>query len=213
MKYNALIFDLDGTLTDSGPGIKKAVAYALSHMDLPVPEEDKLGVFVGPPLKDTFPKFGVPEERVDEAIALFREYYLDKGIFDNTVYPGTVEFLERMKKEGRQLYVATTKPQAAAELVLNHFGLMPYFTAVAGATADHTREKKEDIIAYLKTLASVSGTELMIGDTVLDVTGSAMHGIPCMGVDWGYGNLDDMRRAGVIGIVSSWNELVKFLDE
>lgn len=159
MKYNALIFDLDGTLTDSGPGIKKAVAYALSHMDLPVPEEDKLGVFVGPPLKDTFPEFGVPEERADEAIALFREYYLDKGIFDNTVYPGTVEFLERMKKEGRQLYVATTKPQAAAELVLNHFGLMPYFTAVAGATADHTREKKEDISSHISRPLQVSAAQ------------------------------------------------------
>lgn len=212
MKYRALIFDLDGTLTDSGPGIRKAAAFALSHLNLPVPEEKKLNAFVGPPLREEFPLFGVQEEQVDEAIRLFRLYYLDKGVFDNTVYPGTEEFLQKMKESGRKLYLATTKPEKIAHLVLDHFDLMKYFTFAAGATPDHTREKKADIIEYLRTLADVGDDALMVGDTILDVRGSAAHGIPCAGVSWGYGNTVEMKNAGAVMIADDWDKLAEFIE-
>ena len=123
----AILFDLDGTLTDSGEGIINCAQYAFQQMDYPVPPREEMGVFVGPPLWDTFEKFGIPKEQTDEAVRIFRSRYVPIGKFENTPYPGIRELLERLKEMGFLLYVATSKPETTAVEILEHFDLAKYF--------------------------------------------------------------------------------------
>ena len=126
-KIKAVLFDLDGTLTDSGEGISNCAQLALEHFGLPVPSREEMRVFVGPPLHDTLVKFGVPEDKAEEAIAVFRSRYVPIGIFENNPYPGIRELLDQLHAAGHRLYVATSKPETMAYTVLNHFDLAKYF--------------------------------------------------------------------------------------
>lgn len=205
-KYDSILFDLDGTLTDSGPGITRSAHNALVKMGIDAPEPKDLGFFVGPPLAQTFAQFGMSPEEVDKAIAIFRQRYTTIGKFENIPYDGIRELLQKLKSDGYRLFVATSKPEPVAVEIMEHFDLAEYFEVICGASLDHSRETKEAVIEYLLTQDSI-GKAVMIGDTHFDVLGAKEHGIPCIGVTWGFGNKTSMIEAGAIGIASTMDEL------
>ncbi len=211
MRETAILFDLDGTLTDSGEGILNCAELALRHFGLTVPDRTAMRVFVGPPLQDTFVKFGVAPEDAEEAVRVFRSRYLTVGKFENRVYDGIPETLEALRKAGFRLFVATSKPEATAIEILEKFGLSPYFEKICGATFDGTRDAKEAVIAYLKSLVSDLQNVIMVGDTAYDVLGAAAHNIPTIGVTWGYGKAEDMEKAGAVAIAHTPEALTSLL--
>ena len=212
MTPKAIFFDLDGTLTDSGEGIINCAAMALEYFGLPVPSREEMRVFVGPPLDQTFIKFGVPSEKAQEAIEVFRSRYRTVGKFENFPYPGIREALQTLKEQGHRLFVATSKPEVLANEVLGHFALAEFFEQIAGATLDGSRSHKADVITYLLGLTGEVGQTIMVGDTAFDVIGAAAHGIPTIGVAWGYGEVADMENAGAAHIVYTMEELVDALN-
>ena len=212
MKKKAVFFDLDGTLTDSGEGIINCATLALEHFGLPVPTRQEMRVFVGPPLDQTFVKFGIPADKTDEAIAVFRGRYRTVGKFENFPYPGVREMLQTLKEQGHRLFVATSKPEVLANEVLAHFELTAYFEKIAGATLDGSRSHKADVITYLRGLTGDVGQTIMVGDTAFDVLGAAEHGIPTIGVSWGYGEVADMEKAGAIAVADTMEQLVELIN-
>ena len=206
-----ILFDLDGTLTDSGEGIINCVIYALERFGLPIPSRESLRYFVGPPLHESFIKQGVPADQAEKAVAVYRERYIPIGKFENTPYPGIRELLETLKTEGHTLYVATSKPEQISIDVLEHFDLAKYFDRICGATMDTSRSNKEAVIAYLLEQNGRTDNIIMVGDTKFDVIGAKAHGIPCIGVSWGYGEIQDMLEAGASAIVHSTEELLNLI--
>ncbi len=213
MGQKAIFFDLDGTLTDSGEGIINCATLALEHFGIPVPSREEMGVFVGPPLDQTFIKFGIPAEKAQEAIDVFRSRYLVVGKFENAPYPGIRELLERLKNQGHRLFVATSKPETTAVEILHKFELAQYFEVICGATLDGTRVHKADVIAYLLGKIGTPENILMVGDTEFDVTGAAAHGIKTIGVSWGYGKVAAMEQAGAGAIAHTMEELEQFINQ
>ena len=213
MSKKAIFFDLDGTLTDSGEGIMNCAELGLRHFGLPVPPREEMRVFVGPPLDQTFIQFGVPADKAREAIEVFRSRYLTVGKFENYPYPGIREALEALKAQGHRLFVATSKPEPQAKEIMAHFALDPYFERIAGATLDGSRSHKADVITYLLSLTGDVGQTVMVGDTAYDVLGAAEHGIPTIGVSWGYGEVADMKKAGAVAIAHTMEEMVELLNQ
>lgn len=208
-----ILFDLDGTLTDSGEGIINCVIYALERFGLPIPERETLRYFVGPPLHESFVKQGVPADRAEEAVAVYRERYVPTGMFENTPYPGVRELLETLKEEGHTLYVASSKPEWMCVEILKHFGLDKYFEMICGATMDTSRTNKEAVIEYLIQKNGRADNMIMVGDTKFDVLGAAEHSIPTIGITWGYGEEKDMVNAGAIAIAHTPEELFVLLNK
>ena len=207
-----IIFDLDGTLTDSAEGITNSVKLVMSHFNIPIPGMDVLRTFVGPPLHGMFVKHGIPEDRIDEAIEIFRGRYVTIGKYENTPYPGVHALLQTLKDHGHTLFVATSKPEPQALDILTHFGLAGYFDCICGASLDRSRISKEEVLRYLLK-ADPEGTHLMVGDTVYDVVGAAALNIPTIGVSWGYGTAEDMLNAGAIGIADTMDQLLTLLEQ
>lgn len=205
MKY--ILFDLDGTLTDSGEGIMNCAKMALEHYGLPIPSEAEMRTFVGPPLHDSFIRFGVPAEEADNAVTIYRSRYIPIGAYENTPYPGIRELLAKLVDEGHKLYVATSKPEGMSVKILEHFDLAKYFTIICGASMDKSRSSKEAVIAYLLEQTGHVENTIMVGDTAFDVIGASAHGIPTVGVAWGYGKVEDMKNAGASAIVHTMQEL------
>ena len=206
-----ILFDLDGTLTDSGPGIMNCAKVALEHFHLPIPGEDVLRTIVGPPLDDSLIGLGVPAEKVWEGIAVFRERYTSIGKYENSPYPGIARLLEKLRADGHQLYVATSKPECMALDIMDHFDLSKYFTRICGATLDKSRASKSAVIAYLMEHCGQQDNMVMVGDTAFDVIGASSHGIPTVGVAWGYGKAEDMEKAGAAAIAESMDGLYEIL--
>ena len=206
-----ILFDLDGTLTDSGEGIINCVIYALERFGLPIPERESLRYFVGPPLHESFIRQGVPAERAEEAVAVYRERYVPTGMFENAPYPGVPELLKKLKEEGYTLYVASSKPEWMCVDILKHFGLAKYFTMICGATMDTSRTNKEAVIEYLIQENGRADNMIMVGDTKFDVLGAKAHGIPCIGVSWGYGTSAQMQEAGAVAIADTMEQLLNLL--
>ena len=213
MTKKAIFFDLDGTITDSGEGIMNCATLALEYFGLPVPSREEMRVFVGPPLDQTFIRFGVPADKTDEAIKVFRSRYTTVGKFENFPYPGVADMLQSLKEQGHRLFVATSKPEVMAIEVLRHFDLDGYFEQIAGATMDGSRSHKADVITYLLGMTGDVGQTLMVGDTAFDVIGAAAHGISTIGVSWGYGTVEDMEKAGAVAIAHSMEELVALINQ
>lgn len=213
MTPRPIFFDLDGTLTDSGEGIINCAILALNHFGLPIPSREAMRVFVGPPLDDTFVQFGVPRDRAEEAIAVYRSRYTTVGKFENFPYPGIREMLETLKERGHRLFVATSKPEDMSVEILQKFQLDAYFDHICGATYDGSRSDKADVIAYLLNRMDLSGTPVMVGDTAFDVAGAAVHHIPTVGVAWGYGQVQDMLGAGAAAIIKAPEELPRLLEK
>ena len=211
MAIKAILFDLDGTLTDSGEGIINCAILALKHFGCPIPTPEQMRTFVGPPLHESFIKYGVPADKADEAVAVFRSRYIPIGKYENKPYPGIHDLLKKLKEDGHTLYVATSKPETMANDVLEHFELAHYFDCICGASMDTSRSTKEDVIAYLLELSGRDENILMVGDTKFDVIGAAAHGIPTIGVSWGYGKVEEMVEAGAKAIAWSMDELLSLL--
>ena len=213
MTPKAIFFDLDGTLTDSGEGIMNCAKLALEHYGIPVPDIQALRVFVGPPLVDSFVKFGVPAEEANNAVAVYRSRYLTVGKFENFPYPGIEELLKKLKADGHKLYVATSKPETTSIEILEHFGLAKYFDIICGASMDQGRSSKAAVIAYLLEQCGRMEHTIMVGDTAYDVIGARAHGIPTVGVSWGYGEVADMVASGAISIATTTEELYAQLSQ
>ena len=207
----AILFDLDGTLTDSGEGIINCAIYALEHFGITPPSREELRVFVGPPLRDTFYRFGIPKDQLEEAIQVYRKRYIPIGLYENHPYKGISSLLQKLREQGNRLFVATSKPEWMAKAVLDKFDLSKHFEIIAGATMDGSRDDKAAVIAYLLSLLNEKQDSIMIGDTSFDVIGASTHGIPTIGVSWGYGSRDDLLQAGAIAIANSPEELLTLL--
>ncbi len=212
--YKYILFDLDGTITDSAPGITNSVAYALKRWNIEVEDKSTLNCFVGPPLAQSFEKyFGFSKEQALEAVDEYRVYYRDKGIFENIVYPGIPELLAELRAMGKKIILATSKPEFFAKQILEYFDLSKYFDLAAGATMDSSRTKKELVIAYaLGELGVTDPSEcIMVGDRDQDVNGARENGIECIGVLYGYGGREELESAGAAFIAETVEEILKFI--
>lgn len=212
--YKTLLFDLDGTITDSAPGITNSVSYALSKVGIQVSDKNELRHFVGPPLIDEFRKsYGFSEDEARQLVAFYREYYTVKGIFENNVYRGIPELLGTLQESGRKIILATSKPEVYAKKILEHFGLAKYFDFIAGASLDETRTKKDEVISYAldKTGTEDIKTTVMIGDREHDVLGAGKFGMDSIGVLYGYGDLAELSAAGATHIAETAEDILRFI--
>jgi len=212
--YKYVLFDLDGTLTDSAIGITNSVAYALKRWNIEVEDKSTLNRFVGPPLSWAFQTyFGFSEEQSFEAVDEYRVYYRERGIFENLVYPGVPEMLDAVRKTGKKVILATSKPEHFAKQILDHFDLTKYFDLVAGATMDYSRAKKGQVIAYaLKTFGVTDVSEcIMVGDRDQDVNGAREQGFDCIGVLYGYGGREELEASGAKYIAETVEDILKFI--
>ncbi|MDD7652786.1 MAG: HAD family hydrolase [Candidatus Faecousia sp.] len=213
MCYETIYFDLDGTLTDSGPGIMNAVAYALGAMGRPVPSRASMRRFIGPPLSYSFQAYeGMSPEDAHRAVELYRVYYNDRGKFENTPYPGIDRLLEALRAKGKRLYVATSKPEGLSVEILEHFGLAGYFERIAGSTLDDSRSTKIQVLRYA---IGMGGREraVMVGDRHLDVEGARENGLPCVGVVYGYGSRQELQEAGALALADTVEDLLHILED
>ncbi len=212
--YNTILFDLDGTLTDSQYGIINSIVYALKKFGIEVEDRSQLKKFLGPPLHESFANFyGFSEEKALIGIDYYREYFHDKGIFENEVYEGVYELLDKIKASGRKIILATSKPEEYAVRILEHFDLTKYFDVIAGATMDGTRSKKTDVIEYALQKGKVVNFEetIMVGDREHDILGSKKFGLDSIGVLYGYGNLDELNEAGATYIAETVEDILEYL--
>ena len=212
--YKYILFDLDGTLTDPAEGITNSVAYALDKFGITVEDKTQLNVFIGPPLVDSFMNYyGLSEEDANRAVTYYREYFKPKGIFQNKMYSGVPEFLQKLKADGKSVMLATSKPEVFAKDILAHFGIEQYFDFIAGATLDGTRSKKADVIAFALDSLCITEKEkcLMVGDRNQDINGAKIIGIDSLGVLFGYGSLEELQTAGATYIAQTVEDIIKYV--
>lgn len=213
--YQTLLFDLDGTLTDPKPGITRAVQHALEGLGIAAPELEALTPFIGPPLLESFARYyALDGERGRRALALYREYFGERGLYENAVYAGIPALLAALRARGRRLLVATSKPTIYAERILAHFQLDGYFEQIAGSNLDGTRTAKGDVIAWaLGALAPPpeQRTTVMIGDREHDIRGAQQHALDSVAAGYGYGTPEELRAAAPTHTVASVAELAALL--
>ncbi|WP_019323660.1 HAD family hydrolase, partial [Streptococcus mutans] len=193
--YQTILFDLDGTLTNPALGITNSLAYALEKFNIEVTDKKELYRFIGPPLQDSFENFyHFSKEDSLKAVDFYRDYFRHKGLYENEVYQGIPDLLERLKAQGKKLLVATSKPEEFARQILKHFELFDYFDLVAGASMDGSRRLKGDVIAHALTSAQVSdlSATIMIGDREHDIIGAKKNGLDAIGVLYGFGNREEL---------------------
>lgn len=206
MSWDTILFDLDGTLTDSGEGIFNGLMYAVEKMGLPYHERSFYRRFIGPPLIWSFQTFlGLDFEAAQEGIRTYREYYTEKGIWENYPYPGVKELLRDLQAAGKKVMVATSKPEVMAKAVLEHFDLMPHIDFVAGASLDESRDQKAEAVG--RCLEHAVGSAIMVGDRHHDVKGAAANNIPCIGILYGYGCREEFEEAGAAYIAETVEDL------
>ena len=212
--YHTILFDLDGTLTDPAEGITNSVMYALKQYGIEENDRTKLYSFIGPPLVDSFmEKYGFSEEKAREATVYFREYFREKGIFENVPYDGMTECLAALKQRGRTLILATSKPEVFAKMILERFGFAPYFDYVFGASMDETRTRKDEVIAYALSGAGIEDPSdcVMVGDRKHDVLGAKANGMDAVGVLFGYGSREELTEAGARYIAETVEDILRFV--
>lgn len=211
-----ILFDLDGTLTESAPGITACVAYAFRELGYPAAESEQLRTFVGPPLHQQFKDFlGVDDQAAAKLVETFRVRYEDKGWAENRVYPGIPQVLQELRDAGHTLGVATSKPEFLAGKIVEHFGLAPYFDYLVGATPDDkTLVNKPDIINVLLEQAGRSEDRSdvwMVGDRSYDIEGAKKCGIGGVGVLYGYGSREELEGAGADRLADTVRDLTEIL--
>lgn len=210
VKYETILFDLDGTLTDPAVGITGGVAHALDYFGNKYESRKLLEEFIGPPLREHFMEFcGVDRDKGEEYVAKYREYYATIGIYENKVYNGIEDLLVSLKNAGKRIVLATSKPEKFALILLKHFGLYEYFDFVAGALMSNTRTKKDEVIAFaLENIDEYNPeTIIMVGDRHHDVEGAEKFSIDTIGVTFGYGSRDELEEAGAKIVVDTVEEL------
>lgn len=212
--YKTIFFDLDGTITDSSPGITNSVIYALKKYGIEETDRRSLYRFIGPPLNVSFREFyGFPEDQAWEAVRFYREYYKDTGIYENSVYDGLEDVLKRLKAEGKRLVVATSKPEPFAKRIIDYFHLECYFDHVAGMELDGGRGSKAEVIRYALNLCGITDPSevLMIGDREHDALGAEENGMDCLGVLYGFGSREELEAAGVCMIAERPEDILDFI--
>ena len=213
-KYNTVIFDLDGTLTDPAIGITNSVAYALKKWGIEVADRKELYKFIGPPLLDSFGNYyGFSREDSERAVGYFREYFSTKGMFENSVYNDIPEVLSELRTRGKKLIVATSKAEVFAKQILEYFGLDGYFDFVSGATLDSSMVEKADVIDYALKSCGVDNISdiVMIGDREFDVFGAKHFGMDSVGVLYGYGSCEELAAAGATYIAEKPLDILNFV--
>ena len=210
--WKTILFDLDGTLTDSAPGITNSVAHALAHFGIHE-EPGNLLKFIGPPLNESLPEFyGFTPEQTTEAVVVFREYFVEKGWCENAPYPGIADLLRDLRAAGKQLMVATSKPEVQAVRILKHFGLAEYFDHIYGAPpGNEDGARKSAVILRALEWAEDVSQAVMVGDRRHDVAGAAEAGLPCVGVLYGYGGREELEKAGAAFIAEDMAALKRLL--
>ncbi len=215
-KYKYILFDLDGTITDSALGITNSVKYALKKSGAEIPPYETLCKFIGPPLLDGFRDIcGFETEKAKAAVKYYREYYETTGLFENEVYGGIPELLDKLKKAGKTVILATSKPEKFAKIILEHFNLSRYFDFAAGATLDETRSNKDTVIAYALSECNITDKSraIMVGDRHHDIDGARINGISSVGVLYGFGDRKELETAGADFIAADNDELFDILTQ
>lgn len=217
--YQNLLFDLDGTLTNSAEGITKCVQYALKHMGIDEPDLTKLYKFIGPPLRASFQTYySMSAEQAEAATAKYRERFHNIGMYENEVYPGIPELVQALHKQNITLGMATGKPQIYAVPIAERYGLAPYFQAMVGSSLDGSLDNKSLVVAEALRQLNVT-TEaqkqqtLMIGDRQDDVVAAHANNIPCIGIGYGFGSYEELTAAGADYYAATITDLQKLLTE
>ena len=212
--WTCILFDLDGTITDSAPGITASLAWMFEQLGLPIPPPAELLKYVGPPILDAFrDQAGFDEQQSQDALAVYRTHYIATGAFDSTVYPGIEDTLAAIQASGIPLSLATSKPESSAKLILDHFDLTKYFDILTGASDDEVRSAKADVVAEALARLHAMGADLsrpvMVGDREHDVHGAAANGVPTIFVEWGYGS--PAEQAGTVAVAATPADLTRLL--
>lgn len=213
--YKYVFLDLDGTLTDPFLGITNAVKYALNKFNIDKTNEE-LKCFIGPPLRDSFMDYyNMNSDEAELAVKYYREYYAEKGLFENDIYPSTIKVLDELKNIGLTLVLATSKPEKFSVLILKHFNIYDYFSFCACATFDKTRNKKADIIKYAIDNLDIKNMDeiLMVGDRFHDCVGAHENGIKCCYVTYGYGSKSEALNYNAEYIIDKFTELIKIIND
>lgn len=212
--FSCILFDLDGTIVDSAPGITATLAYTFETMGLAVPTPTELLAYVGPPILDSFRLLAhFTPKQSQHALELYRDHYLKTGVFDATLYPGLRGVLKTIHDREVPLSLATSKPEKPATLVLEHFDVLKYFDVITGASEDEKRSAKADVVAEaLRRLAAIGADishPVMVGDRSHDVVGAADHNVPTIFVRWGYGS--PAEEVGTLGAATNAEQLTHLL--
>lgn len=212
--YKVILFDLDGTLTESGEGITKSVQYALEKLGKPEPDLQKLEAFVGPPLLQQFMKYSdLDEETAEKAVEYYRERYTDTGIYENHCYPGIESMLEKLWRKGYILAVASSKPECFVRKILDYFDLTKYFREIVGSEMNGNRTGKAEVIEEVLERLQMSDHRnevIMVGDKEYDILGARKAGLQCLAISYGYGSMEELKNARPLQIVDSVQELLDF---
>ena len=210
-----ILFDLDGTLTDPFLGITRSVAYSLKSFGIEVDDLETLKPFIGPPLDVSLREYyHMDEAQSWKAVEKYREYFSKKGLFENKVYEGMEDFLQSLLNMDMKLYVCTSKPEVFAKEILDHFSLTPYFTGIYGATLDGSLKNKGDVIAHCIKQEQLNIQDcMMVGDRQHDIVGAHQNQIPCIGVLYGYGSLEEFQEYHCDYIAKDLIELKKIIEE
>jgi len=207
-----VLFDLDGTLVDSTPGIWASIRVAAGELGLPAPTPAQLTAMVGPPLEEGFAgAFGLAAADVDRAVLAYRGHYTAGAMLDATVYPGIPELLAGLRADGAVLAVATSKPEPFAVRILAHVGLLPAFAGVHGATLDGVVRHKEQVVAAALAAHPDGERPVLVGDRLHDVLGARAHGLPCIGAGWGPAPAGELEAAGAAAVAASPDEVLGLL--
>lgn len=212
--YDYILFDLDGTLTESAAGVRLSIEHTMDALGLSCPDLSDYTLYIGPPLEDTFRGMcAVPEELVQTAMQTYRDHYDVVGIKNNGVYDGVFELLDSLRELGCKLAICTSKNEPVAVRVCDTFGLTARIDAVCGSTPDGSLKAKADLIPYaLRTLGcSVKHRAVMIGDTHFDADGARLAGVDFIGVTYGYGTRASMENAGAEVFASSPDEILTLI--
>ncbi len=216
-RFENIIFDLDGTITDTSEGITKSVAYSLERHGVHFDGVESLKCFIGPPLREQFMAFCRSSDVAfgNDCVKVYREYYATKGIYECVSYDGIEKLLKNLKNSGFRVFIATSKPEKFANIVLNHTGLLKYFDCVAGANMDNTRTDKAEVISYLFEKAGIydKSKSVMIGDCPHDVTGARKVGLDAIAVSYGFGVLSELQDLKPLCICARPDEIFEFLTE
>ncbi len=212
--FTCVLLDLDGTITDSAPGITSSLAWMFGQLGLPVPPPAELLTYVGPPILDAFrDQAGFDPAESQHALSIYRGHYLEFGAFDSSVYPGMEAALQTVHAAGLPISLATSKPETSARIILEHFDLARYIDVLTGASDDEVRSAKEDVVAEALVRLESRGVDLsrpiMVGDREHDVHGAAANGVPTIFVEWGYGSTAE--QAGAIAVAHTPEHLTRLL--
>ena len=208
--FKNLLFDLDGTLTDPALGITSAAQYALCKMGIEVADRTTLTWLIGPPLIGSFEEgFGMTNLQALEALKHYREYFSERGIFENEIYPGIRELLSELCESGTKVVLATSKPDVYSKRILEHFDIDKYFYFLAANTLTESRPEKSDVISYaIESCKIKAPTEaVMVGDRKYDILGGKMFGLVTVGTSYGFGGREELLSAGADGIADTVDEL------